>query len=235
MKLDEHTLQSASGEYSRKVWLLNGDQNAVTKLCVILDAEIYLEKIGAAETVSSLQDENQIPPVTCVFVSNSDAEKRHYDYTCNERYADFIANDLMDWVGKRVPSVSESGNIICGLSLSGLASAYIRMAYPDRFSFAVCQSGSFWWENEWLKDNLGKNTDGKYWISVGDRETGFGKSHPPTGLRQDVSQIDAAKNFSEALRNQGNEVQFETFEGGHETKAWRRELPRAFGWLIGKS
>lgn len=229
MKLQEHEIESASGEYTRKVWLVPGVGDGPKRLCIFLDAEYYLDRMDTVSTLGNLA----LPATAFLFVSHVDGEARHYDYTCNPRYSQFIAEDVAAWVKTRVGGISDRGNLICGLSLSGLASAHMALTYPDAFSAALCQSGSFWWNSEWLTGHTKSLSvqSGKFWISVGDKETESGISHPPTDLRQDVSQVVANVNFVERLRAVGAEVDYRPFSGGHDLVQWKEELPEALTWL----
>src|SRR5262245_18068574 len=118
----------------------------------------------------------------CLFVSNASHNARHEDYAWNPHYGRFIAEDARAWAAQRGANISEQKNVICGLSLGGLAAAHIAMDHPKVFSRALCQSGSFWW----LMDHPAplRQTRGRFWLSVGSEETERGVSHPPTGLFQ---------------------------------------------------
>lgn len=237
MKLEEHIVKSSSGEYSRKVWLLNGAKGATQKLCLFLDAEYYLNKMDAVPMLIDLQASGAIPLATCLFVSHVNGEARHADYTCNPSYARFIAEDIVHWAKERNEGISEYDNLICGLSLSGLESAYLTLTCPELFPYALCQSGSFWWNKEWLLGQAKSlsNKRSRLWISVGDQERESGVSHQPTGMRQEVSQVDATENIVEELKLLGYGVSYHLFSGGHDTVPWKEELPSALKWLIGKA
>lgn len=207
-KVETHEIASACGTYKRQVWLA---ENPSTRwLCVFLDAELYLNRVEALEVAREFG--------TCLFVSNLNMEARHYDYTCNPDYAEFIVEDVLCRFG------GKEKTLLAGLSLSGLAAAHLALTYPSRFDAILCQSGSFWWNDEWLTTQARKG--GRFWLSVGDQETDCGISHPPTGLRQEVSQMESVKRAAEALG-----AHLSIFEGGHDPARWKRELPEALAWL----
>ena len=235
MKIEEHVVQSSCCEYSRHVWLLNDAEEKSQKLCVFLDAEYYLDHLHTPKVIEDLRRQDIIPPVTCVFVSHLDAEARHHDYACNDQYSDFIAHDISRWAKARVAGVSLSDNLICGLSLSGLASAYLALKYPRVFSRSLCQSGSFWWNQEWLaKARLNVNSGSRFWVSVGDQEAETDITHPPTGLYQGVSQFAGSARMAETFKEAGASVNYHIFAGGHEIRPWQEELPSALEWLLGQ-
>ena len=73
----------------------------------------------------------------------------------------------------------------------------------------------------------------RFWLSVGDGETQSGLTHQPSGMRQDLSQVDGVRAAQAALQAIGGEVHYHEYEGGHAAKPWREELPAAFAWLLG--
>lgn len=232
MPLDSFTLQSSTGRFHRKAWYLPSIATP-KRIAILLDAEIYLERMQAAALIRGLEEQKEIEPIACLFISNEGAEARHHDYTCSDPYADFIAKDVMMWMRKRT-GIFEANHLIAGVSLSGLQAAYTALSYPHIFSAALCQSGSFWWENEWFRKHLRElpPNPGKFWLSVGEQEKGAGIIHQPTELLQEVDQGVAVRNFSEALRQHGSEVKDHTHPGGHDAHQWQKELPAAFCWLL---
>ncbi len=235
MQLESHIIRSRSGEYTRDGWFLPGAAEQDHPLCVFLDAEHYLRDMNSLPVLVELMDRGLIPQVSCLFISHVSGAARHEDYLCNDRYSEFIAEDVVAWARKNHPGIQASGNVICGLSLSGLAGAYIALRYPQVFSFSLCQSGSFWWRMNYLADtfrNFGR-TKTRFWMSVGNEETAVGVSHPPTGLYQDVSQIEGVETAAGTLESMGATVRYNLYTGGHAIAPWREELPVALHWLFG--
>jgi enterochelin esterase-like enzyme len=234
MTLEEHLVESASGEYSRKLWLLPGAQTQPQTLCVFLDAEYYLDRMETLSLLSDLQTHDLFSTVTWVFVSHGGQPARHSDYICNNRYTRYIAEDVVGWVCQQCNGIAARDHLICGLSLSGLASAYLALMYPQQFSRALCQSGSFWWNREWLARNAVSEfaAQGKFWISVGDEEVATGIAHPPSGMLQEVSQLVAVESIVRELKAMGATVHYHLFAGDHQIAPWQAELPSALGWLL---
>jgi enterochelin esterase-like enzyme len=228
-----HSITSATGEYTRDVWVLEGPSDRAHPLCVFLDAELYLGSMDALPVITELMASGAIPQMTYVFVSHVDAAARHADYLCNERYTKFIVEDVVRWARERNGHIQADGNLICGLSLSALAGAYVAVRYPEVFAYALCQSGSFWW----LKDRElhWPRTNAKFWLSVGDQETAKGLSHAPSGLRQEITQIEGVANAVELLTSLGATVKHSMHPGVHSTTPWREELPPALKWLVGNA
>lgn len=230
MDLEKQMFPHRRGD--REISILTSNRATPRHLTFLLDAECYLSCLDAVNQISELDAAGKIRPSIFVFVSNIDETHRHRDFACDNTFADYIARDLFHFIKSRVPSLDNEGHLIAGLSLSGLASTYIRMRYPKQFSTALCQSGSFWWNHEWLKDQVDDAAPGKYWISVGNEEVQSGLIHPPSRMRQEVCQVEATQRFVDALRNNGHQVQHEVFEGGHGNGPSARELKAALAWLL---
>ena len=224
----------ASGEYSRKIWLLETGYKEPRMLGIFLDGEFYVNHLNGPALLEQLQAAGTIPSMLCAFVSHVNGEARHRDLTCNPQYGDFIARGVVGWLCSKSGLDLKGGNLIAGASLGGLAATHVTLTYPTVFSRCLSQSASYWWNNEWLANDLASmpSNKGRFWISVGNKETASGVSHPPTGLRQDVSQISACERMAADLGGIGHSVHYSVYEGGHEFKPWAEEMGKALTWLF---
>jgi enterochelin esterase family protein len=192
---------------------------------------LYIERTSALQVVRRLREARLIPQVPSLFVSNNGAVSRHEDFTCNSDYAHFIAHDVVNWARKEYPGLRDV--IIVGLSLSGLAAAYIAARHPAVFRAAICQSPSFWWEKARFANDLptAERPEHEFWISVGSRETDTGVSHPPSGLFQGMTQVASCSLTAAALRAKGYGVSYREYDGGHDPNCWREDLALALPWV----
>jgi len=229
--LNKHLVSSKDLSYERTVWLLDQAAQSSSELIVFLDAELYLERTSALKTIHRWRDAGLIPQGPVLFVSNNGAASRHEDFTCHPGYANFIASDVMDWARQSYPDVKDG--VIFGLSLSGLAAAYIASRHPAVFRAAVCQSPSFWWDQARFADELPTSArpGQEYWICVGSDETSAGVSHPPSGLYQGMTQIAGCSQTVAALRSKGYEVSYREYRGGHDPACWGEDLALALPWV----
>ena len=243
MNTEEYTIQGSCGNYERKSWLIRGPKENTHPLCLFLDAEHYINvepttgNMNALPVIESMLKSEKMPSMTIIFITHGSGAARHEDYTCNPQYAKFIANDVVEWARKEVPSITNENNVICGLSLSGLLSAYITLNYPEVFSYCLSQSGSFWWKHEWFRTMASKifAHNQRFWLSVGNKETDVNVSHPPSGLFQEINQIEGVRKAVCLLQDLGGKVYHNLFQGGHDVDPWREELPNAFEWLPSNS
>lgn len=229
----EHTIRSGNGAFERQAWTFCDSPRPPVSAVLFLDGELYLERVQAPAVIQQLFGTTRLPPAVSIFLSNHSAAARHADFTCEPRYAAFVAEDVTGWVRASYPNVENI--MLAGLSLSGLASAFAATRYPTAFSATICQSPSFWWEEgRFFKELATAATPGqKLWVSVGDRETDANVSHPPSGLFQKLTQIEGCQAGCAALRSKGYDVNFRTYAGGHDPACWREELPDALRWAWG--
>ncbi len=140
---------------------------------------------------------------------------------------------VVPWLNKEVSGLDDYGHIICGLSLSGLMSVYLTLRYPRYFSGCISQSGSHWWKREWFVAMARSKAplDARFWLSVGDQETEVNVNHQPTGLLQEISQIEGVETTAGVLKEIGGAVHYHQYHGGHSYQCWRDELGLALQWV----
>jgi enterochelin esterase-like enzyme len=231
--MDTEQVTVEGSDYSRTVWFSAGPM-APHPLCVFLDGDFYL-KMELPSILDKLITGGRIPQMSFAIVAHHGGQSRHEDYVCNDRFARFVSEDLFTWAKNRVESIQSNGNLICGLSLSGLASAHIHMTFPHLFSSSLSQSGSFWWNRKRFAELVRGHllTNSRFWLSVGDQETEESATHAPSGMRQEFSQIAGVQSAVDALTAAGAEVVHREFHGGHAFEPWISELPDALEWLAG--
>jgi enterochelin esterase-like enzyme len=228
--MQEGFVQSTRKLPGRRIWSLLPRYGRAAVQLVFLDAELYIERVGAPQVLHQLEEQGLIPAVAAVFVSNVSAAARHVDYVCDTDYAYFLAHDLLP----AIVSTQTIGRVILiGLSLSGLAAAHAAVT-TGLFHVAICQSPSFWWAEERFTSTLSPASKHApaLWISVGDQETTAGVAHPPTGLLQMSSQHDSCERGAAALREAGYTIAYRLFEGGHDPACWRDDLALALPWVL---
>lgn len=227
IKLETHTVTDPAMGYSRPVHLLRGPANQPQRLCFFLDGELYLEKMEVFPVLEALLDRHALPPITFAFVDHLNMEVRQRDYTCNDQFGRFIVEKVVPWLQQEIPGLEPGHHLVGGLSLSGLASAWLTLQYPGLFLYCLSQSGSFWWNDERFTRIASQHEPitNRFWLSVGDQETEV--DEPP-----EVSQIVGVKNAHRVLKALGATVHYHEYHGGHDLKYWRNELGEALSWLL---
>jgi enterochelin esterase-like enzyme len=227
LKLEEHIISDSATGYSRTVRLLRGPPDQPQRLCLFLDGELYLQKMKVVPVLNALLDRGTLPPVTFAFIDHLNMEVRGQDYICNDQFGRFIGEKVIPWLQQQIRGLHPGHHLIGGLSLSGLASAWLALQYPGHFRYCLSQSGSFWWNDQHFAKMAAQRSPIKtrFWLSVGDQETEV--DEPP-----EVSQIEGVKNVHQVLKSLGATVYYHEYHGGHDLKYWRAELDHALLWLL---
>ncbi|MCA9053108.1 MAG: hypothetical protein KDA75_04690 [Planctomycetaceae bacterium] len=234
MSLRESQLWSSSLENRRRLWFQPSECGSATAICVFLDAEYYLDRLDAASLLGELQSTGQIPPVAAVYVSHVDQPTRWRESFCNPAFADFLADDLLPTATEALGIDHTIPACLIGLSLTGLAAAHVAVSRSDRVSRVVCQSASFWWDDESLTRRIPacSSFPERIRIACGGRETVDLFDHGD-GLVQRVSQLTANRRMRDALLARGADVSYSEFDGGHDLACWRDDLPASLAAAIG--
>lgn len=197
-----------------------------------LDGELYTECVKSSAILDEAQAAGTLPPVTCVYLPNASAAARHTDYTCNEAFAAFVAEEMPRWIKREVGRFERV--FLCGLSLSALQAVFTALRHPGVFAGVLAQSPSAWWQDEWLANAVPMlpSSAHRLWLSVGTQELQTNVSHPPTPLVQTTSQFDSVRRLSAALAAQGHDIHLHEYNGGHDPACWAAELPKALAWVM---
>jgi len=231
--LTQHIIDSSLLGESYPIWALRSPNPIQSRVCLFLDAEIYLHRMEIEQWVREWNEKTDVPAITAAFLSHIDPEHRHRDYICNESYAHFLAEEVNPWLRNR-GLLGDHPPILVGLSLSGLAAIHAVWRHPHDFSGILAQSPSAWWNDEWLTRNLNtvQTNMPKTWLSVGSEETDEDVFHPPTETHQKTSQIESCRRLANRLTSNAAGFHLHEYEGGHDPVCWRDELDAAFRWLL---
>ncbi|MDX2186239.1 MAG: alpha/beta hydrolase-fold protein [Opitutaceae bacterium] len=233
MKHDRHltpllegvSFASAAMGYDKKVWLF-GPQNPgdVVKVHVFLDAEIYLKRVGALGVLEEFCRSAGSVSSAYAFVSHGTMAERNRESLFHRPFCEFLCRELVPQLVSRT-GMSErcSPGLLCGLSLTGLASVMVAVYFPDVYPLIAAQSGAYWPEDGRILREL-ENLHGSeaFYFDVGSEET--------DREGEIWSQMEGVKAVVDALRKQGRRSEFSVFEGGHDSDAWRRSLPAVLHW-----
>lgn len=231
--LEEHWIEDSETGYGRLVRLSRGSGDRVHPLCLVLDGETYWRDMAAVPIFEKIA--SSLPGgMTVAFVGHVSALARHQDFTGNLQYARFIGKSVVPWLEQEISGLARGGHLILGLSMSGLMAVHLALRYPDCFRTCISQSGSHWWNYAGFEKTVEQLSPvtGRFWMSVGTNETATNLSHPPTGLVQEIAQLDGVKHAVDVLRRAGGEIHYHEFDGGHSGECWRNELAEAIGWCL---
>ncbi len=230
--ITEHQISSHWLPAPRTAWIDAATSGAANDCLLFLDGELYRDRVKASERIREAQADGTLPALNCVYLSSVSAANRQIEYTCNESFASFLANDMPRWIEREVGRYDRL--FLCGLSLSALQSIFTAIRAPGIFAGVLAQSPSAWWQDEWLASSLtpaGAKAN-RFWLSVGTHEVQENVSHPPTPLIQKTSQLASVRRLAKHMTEAGHEIHCHEYDGGHDPVCWGAELPQALAWLI---
>lgn len=234
-------LEVTDNQYGRKrkVWIYlpagyNVPSASAYPLIISFDGQDYINDIPAPTILDNLIAAKKIAPTVQVFVDNS--EDRLGDLANHQKFADFLANDLVTWVRKNYHVTTRADEtIVCGYSAGGLGASYVAYRYPSLFGKVLSQSGAYWRGNEgsagpeWLTAQYESSPKLgiKFYIVVGGAETMKNASGK--------SMIETNRHLRDVLLAKGYEVGYlEAPGGGHMPESWRTQLADGLIFLQSK-
>ncbi|MBP7273981.1 MAG: alpha/beta hydrolase [Saprospiraceae bacterium] len=139
-------------------------------------------------------------------------------------YADFVANDLKNFVDKKLRTIPwRESNAIVGSSLGGLSALYIGYKHQDVFAKVGVFSPSLWIAPP-IYDTIrqyGKHYASKFYISVGSREGHYTLKYVndlyQTFLQSGYLQQDVKLNIVP--------------NGQHNEQLWQKEFRNFYTWI----
>ena len=181
------------------------------------DGGEYINRTKAANTYEALATAGRVNPYILVFTDPKDRTK---EYWANDRWADFVANELVPEIDKRYRTIANrNGRAVIGASLGGITSLNIALSHPDKFSRIGAQSASFRVDNERVVKELEKldasKTKFRFYIDDGVFEG-----------------VDDSRRVNVMLRAKGFPVTYIEGQTGHNWTAWRDRLAEAFVALM---
>lgn len=175
-------------------------------LLVLFDGHAYTTIAPAPVVLDNLIAAERIPPLAAVLPDSLDTQSRWRDLACNAEFLEHIVSEFLPLAGLRT---DPARTVVAGSSLGGLAAAYAALERPDVFGNALVQSGA--WS---LAEGLLERTERvpvRWYLDVGVLED----------FKDFVEPVRAAR---DALREQGYEVAYREFPGGHDFFWWRETL-----------
>lgn len=230
--LVKNKISSKLLDNERSVWVYTPDgyckDGKPYNLLLAFDGFAYIHIVPTPTILDNLINEGEIPPTVAILVGNA-KDKRDKELPCNERFADFLAKELLPWVHNNYNvTVDPSKSVIAGSSFGGIASTFMGLKYSNIFGNILSQSGSYWWhpqdeeEMEWLIKQYIKEDKLplKFYLDVGTLETYH-------------RMVLTNRHFRDILECKGYDYYYREFVGGHDYLSWRETLAHGLIELIG--
>lgn len=165
-----------------------------------------------------------IPPALAVFISpiNRDAE-----YTPNDEYVWWLADELMPAVAAQYPIDADPGRHgLIGASLGGSIATYGVLRRPDAFRLGGAQSPAY---------RVEAHAHGTLGVPGEVDGTGL-RFHVDGGrfeqMLHGIDFLPYVRSGVDALRERGCAVQYTEVNEGHNYTNWRGRLPSLLTWLL---
>ncbi len=209
-------------------------------LLIVFDGSAYLSRIPGHRILDNLIADGDIPPLIAAFVdpATDDPTARTRELMLGRDYANFIANEFIEWLRSRWRLRTEaSANCLAGSSAGAVASSYLAFLYPDKFGKVLSQSGAYWvgpgfkqtnrmnsgYEKEWLVDQYAALTTipARFFVEVGEYE-----AHN--------TMVASNRRFAEVLSKKSADSHYTEFPGGHDYACWRGSFAEGLRFLLGR-
>jgi enterochelin esterase family protein len=201
-------------------------------LVVAFDAEAAISALGLPTVLDNLIASKRIPPCVVAMIGNA---ARVAELPHNPAFADFVALDLVPWVRRTYHATDDPRlTVVAGISLGGIASAYVAGRHPGVFGNVLSQSGSYWWSADDAREPETHSHEFaaharmplRFWLEVGIYERGSPKP--------DTTHLAANRHFRDVLLARGYDVSYREFAGAHEYINWRGTIGDGLVALLAK-
>jgi enterochelin esterase family protein len=187
----------------------DGDTSRRFSSLYVHDGGEYLERAKMTNVLDNLIAGGQVPPLIAVMI---DPVNRMEEYWANERYSDFLCDELLPDIDDRYRTAPErKARGVMGASLGGLISVYAALSRPDLFSLVAGQSSALMMEEQKLASLLqgSKRSSFRFYFDVGKYEPRF---------------IPAHERFVGLLKKKRWPTFYQELPGGHNWTSWRAHL-----------
>ena len=203
-------------------------------LLLTFDGGAYVRSVPVPTILDNLVAARRITPMVAVFVGSPD-NQRDVELNQNDRYADFLATELVPWVRSKYRIASSPrGNVVAGSSMGGLAAAFVATRHPELFGNVLSQSGAFMFgapgeqtgERMTHEIEAAPKRDIAFYLEAGIYEVGR--------LENGVDLLTSNQHLRDALKAKGYRVTYDEFAGGHSDLNWRSGFSKGLIALVGK-
>jgi len=192
-----------------------GGGDARYPVLYLQDGSEYAARARAAVVADALIAQGKVAPFIIVFVDPVD---RFKEYWANDRFADFMATELVPFVDARYRTRAErGGRALMGASLGGVISVWTAVRHPDTFARVAGQSTAFQIDDERVVtalaglETMRQARPLKFYFDVGRLE-------PIWKVNRRVRVLLAGKGYP---------VAYQEAAAGHNWTSWRDQLAEA--------
>lgn len=223
-RLQTHDLPVPDGGGIRRVVVYTpaGASEGPWPSLYIHDGTEYRQRAGLARVAEELVSQGRMHPAVLVFVDPLD---RFREYDRNPGFTREMLESIVPFVDENYPTRRDSAwRGVMGASMGGLISWHLGVTHPEVFGRVASQSGAFAHRPVHGSEATSASPRlRKLYLDVGL----FDLSHP-----QEPSFLQASRELAGALHEQGLDLLYREFPGGHSWTAWRDQLPILLEFLF---
>ena len=142
--LENRVIQSQAFEGEREIQVYLPARYRSTRtypLLIVHDGLDFLRFADLKAVLDNLIHRQEVPAMVVALTTSPD---RLGEYTCNDRHAQFLAEDLLPYMESNFPLFgTPTTRGVMGASLGAVASLHAAARYPDTFGRLLLQSGTF--------------------------------------------------------------------------------------------
>ena len=202
----------------RELHLYHPPAKGPVPLLLVYDGVDYLQRAMLNVIVDNLITRKRIQPIAMAFVQNGE-DRRGVEYACSDATLMTMEHSVLPFAAKKLNLLDVKKNRgtygVLGASFGGLMSMYTGLRMPDIFGKVISQSGVFESEGrDFAAVDLiraKQSRDIKIWMDIGHYDW----------LLEDNRRLQPL------LQENGYNVTYREFVGGHNYTCWRDEIWRA--------
>lgn len=211
-------------EGKRDVYFYHPPVKEPVPLLVVYDGTDYLKRAMLNVIVDNLIHEKRIQPIAMAFLQNGD-DHRGVEYACSDATIMWLDNIILPLARKKLNLLDVTKQRgaygVLGASFGGLMSVYTGLRMPEIFGKVISQSGVFEAEGrDFAAVDMIKHQQAhsiKIWMDIGHFDW----------LLEDN------RRMQPILHENGYDVTYHEFSGGHNYTCWRDEVSIALESLFG--
>lgn len=211
----------------RRVWTYEPVGLAATDrpVVIVLDGQVAALEMPLASSFDLFVERGVRVPLV-VMIDSIGPERRSIDLTCSPAFLDALTSDLLPSLRAGWAVTADPRSVlVAGTSYGGLAATHAALHAPGHIGGAVSLSGSFWWPGPGTTgtpvqqqiDEVGAGPS-RFWVSAGTLEPKL---------------IGENRQVRDLLIDNGFDVDYREFCGGHDYIQWRDALVEGAAALLG--
>lgn len=218
-KLSSHRVDTGllRDDYERTIYLYRPPVKEPVPLMIVYDGQDYLNRGKLAVIVDNLIDEKRIQPIAMAFLPHG-GRWRSVEYACSDATLNWVEQIILPLANENLNLLDVSKHRgaygVLGSSFGGLMSLYTGLRMPDIFGKVLSQSGV-------------SALDGRDFATV---DLVKYKHARDIQIWMDVGKLDFLlednRRMSALLAENGYDVTYREYSGGHNQTAWRDNVWR---------